>query len=82
MPHACSDSVSSRPSLLALRSTRLHGYGERFLAVQHDPLLEDFWKRVQDHPVHHTAALFDVTVALTTQLTAKHHHAGSRPPQG
>ena len=59
-----------RPSLLALRSTRLHGYGERFLAAQHDPLLEDFWKRVQDqpvHPVHHTAALFDVTVALTTQ---------------
>ena len=59
-----------RPSLRALRSTRFHGYGERFLTAQHDPLLEDFWKRVQDHPVHpmhHTAALFDVAVALTTQ---------------
>jgi hypothetical protein len=59
-----------RPSLLALRSTRFHGYGQRFLTAQHDPLLKDFWKRVQDHPVHpmhHTAALFDVTVALTTQ---------------
>ncbi len=59
-----------RPSLPALRSTRFHGYGERFLTAQHDPLLDDFWKRVQNHPVHpmhHTAALFDVTVALTTQ---------------
>ena len=59
-----------RPSLRALRSTRFHGYGERFLTAQRDPLLEDFWKRVQDHPVHpmhHTAALFDVAVTLTTQ---------------
>ena len=59
-----------RPSLRALRSTRFHGYGERFLTAERDLLLEDFWKRVQGHPVHpmhHTAALFDVAVALTTQ---------------
>ena len=59
-----------RPSLRALRSTRFHGYGKRFLTAQCDPMLEDFWKRVQDHrvhPMHHTAALFDVTVTLTTQ---------------
>jgi hypothetical protein len=59
-----------RPSLRALRSTRFHGYGERFLTAQRDPLLEDFWTRVQDqpvHPMHHTAALFDVAVTLTTQ---------------
>lgn len=59
-----------RPSLLALRSTRFAGYGRRFLEAQRDPLLEEFWKRVQDHsvhPMHHTAALFDVAVALTTQ---------------
>jgi len=59
-----------RPSLRALRSTRFHGYGERFLTAERDPLLEDFWKRVQGHPVHpmhHTAALFDVAVTLTTQ---------------
>ncbi|MEU8251063.1 site-specific integrase [Nonomuraea sp. NPDC048916] len=59
-----------RPSLLALRSTRFAGYGGRFLEAQRDPLLEEFWKRVKDHPVHpmhHTAALFDVAVALTTQ---------------
>jgi len=59
-----------RPSLLALRSTRFAGYGGRFLEAQRDPLLEDFWKRVQDHPVHpmhHTAALFDVAVALAGQ---------------
>lgn len=59
-----------RPSLLALRSTRFAGYGGRFLEAQRDPLLEEFRKRLQDHPVHpmhHTAALFDVTVALTTQ---------------
>jgi hypothetical protein len=65
-----------RPSLLALRSTRLHGYGERFLTAQHDPLLEKFWKRVQDHPVHpmhHTAALFDVAVALPRAQPAGRH---------
>jgi hypothetical protein len=59
-----------RPSLRALRSTRFHGYGQRFLTAQRDPLLEDFWNRVQSHPVHtmhHTAALFDVAVTLTTQ---------------
>lgn len=56
-----------RPSLLALRSTRFAGYGGRFLEAQRDPLLEEFWKRVQNHPMHHTAALFDVAVALTTQ---------------
>ena len=59
-----------RPSLLALRSTRFAGYGGRFLEAQRDPLLEEFWKRVRDqpvHPMHHTAALFDVAVALTTQ---------------
>ncbi|SFO73794.1 hypothetical protein SAMN04489713_10958 [Actinomadura madurae] len=59
-----------RPSLLALRSTRFAGFGGRFLEAQSDSLLEEFWKRVQDqpvHPMHHTAALFDVAVALTTQ---------------
>ena len=59
-----------RPSLQALRSTRFLRYGERFLTAQRDPLLEEFWKRVQDtavHPVHHGAALFDTTAALTTQ---------------
>jgi hypothetical protein len=59
-----------RPSLLAPRSTQFAGYGGLFLQAQRDPLLEEFWKRVQDHPVHpmhHTAALFDVAVALTTQ---------------
>lgn len=59
-----------QPSLRALRSTRFLGYGERFLTAQHDPLLEEFWRRVQDMPVHptyHVGALFDVTVALTTQ---------------
>jgi len=59
-----------RPSLQALRSTRFLRYGERFLTAQRDPLLEEFWKCVQDtavHPVHHGAALFDTTAALTTQ---------------
>lgn len=59
-----------RPSLPALRSTRFAGYGARFLQAQRDPLLDEFWKRVRDHsihPMHHTAALFDVAVALTTQ---------------
>ncbi|MEU5849374.1 hypothetical protein [Saccharopolyspora shandongensis] len=59
-----------RPSLQALRSTRFLRYGERFLAAQRDSLLEEFWKRVQDtavHPLHHGAALFDTTAALTTQ---------------
>jgi site-specific recombinase XerC len=59
-----------RPSLLALRSTRFAGYGPRFLEAQHDPLLEEFAKRVRDqpvHPLHRTAALFDVATALTTQ---------------
>jgi len=59
-----------RPSLLALRSTRFAGYGGRFLEAQRDPLLGEFRKRVQNqpvHPMHHTAALFDVAVALTTQ---------------
>lgn len=62
-----------RPSLQALRSTRFLRYGERFLTAQRDPLLEEFWKRVQDtavHPVHHGAALFDTTAALTTQGVA------------
>ena len=62
-----------RPSLLALRSTRFAGYGGRFLEAQRDPLLEEFRKRVRDqpvHPMHHTAALFDVAVALTTQSIA------------
>lgn len=59
-----------RPSLTSLRATRFAGYGKRFLEAQRDPLLEEFWKRVQDqpiHPMHQTAALFDVAVALTTQ---------------
>jgi hypothetical protein len=59
-----------RPSLQALRSTRFLRYGERFLTAQRDPLLEEFWKRVQDtvvHPLHHGSALFDTTAALTTQ---------------
>jgi hypothetical protein len=59
-----------RPSLQALRSTRFLRYGERFLTAQCDPLLEEFWKRVQDttvHPLHHGSALFDTTAALTTQ---------------
>lgn len=59
-----------RPSLQALRSTRFLRYGERFLTAQRDPLLEEFWRCVQDtavHPLHQGAALFDVTAALTTQ---------------
>jgi hypothetical protein len=59
-----------QPSLQALRSTRFLRYGERFLTAQHDTLLEEFWKRVQDtpvHPLHHGSALFDTTAALTTQ---------------
>jgi integrase len=59
-----------RPSLQTLRSTRFLRYGERFLTAQRDPLLEEFWKRVQDtavHPLHHGSALFDTTAALTTQ---------------
>lgn len=59
-----------RPSLLALRSTRFAGYGPRFMEAQRDPLLEEFAKRVRDqpvHPLHRTAALFDVAAALTTQ---------------
>jgi hypothetical protein len=59
-----------RPSLLALRSTRFAGYGGRFLEAQRDPMLKEFLKRVRDqpvHPMHRTAALFDVAAALTTQ---------------
>jgi len=59
-----------RPALQAFRSTRFLGYGQRFLAAQRDPLLDEFWRRVQDapvHPTHHTAGLFDVAAALTTQ---------------
>jgi site-specific recombinase XerD len=59
-----------QPSLQALRSTRFLGYGERFLAAQHDPRFDEFYKCVQEtasHPLHHVAALFDVAAALTTQ---------------
>ena len=44
-----------RPSLQALRSTRFLRYGERFLTAQRDPLLDEFWKRVQDTAVHPAA---------------------------
>ncbi|MEU0503796.1 hypothetical protein [Nocardia sp. NPDC005998] len=56
-----------RPSLQAFRSTRFLRYGDRFLTAQHDPLLEKFWKCVQDnavHPLHHGSALFDTAAAL------------------
>jgi hypothetical protein len=59
-----------RPLLQALRSTRFLRYGERFLTAQRDPLLEEFWRRVQDipvHPLHHGVALFDTAAASTTQ---------------
>ncbi|HEX2805266.1 MAG TPA: site-specific integrase [Kineosporiaceae bacterium] len=59
-----------QPSLEAFRSNTFLNYGQRFLAAQEDPLLEKFWAEVQDmpvNPIHHGGALFDVTVALTTQ---------------
>ena len=59
-----------QPSLEAFRSNTFLYYGQRFLAAQNDPLLEKFWAEVQAmpvNPIHHGAALFDVTVALTTQ---------------
>ncbi|MFF2065023.1 hypothetical protein ACFVWZ_24985 [Streptomyces sp. NPDC058200] len=54
----------------AFRSNIFLYYGQRFLTAQNDPLLERFWAEVQAtsvNPVHHRPALFDVTVALTTQ---------------
>jgi len=59
-----------RPSLRAFRSTRFLGYGQRFLTAQHDPALDEFWRRVQEsrvHPLHHVTGLFDVAAALTTE---------------
>src|SRR5664280_2975955 len=59
-----------QPSLETFRSNTFLNYGQRFLAAQEDPLLEKFWAEVQDmpvNPIHHGGALFDVTVALTTQ---------------
>jgi len=59
-----------QPSLAAFRSNIFLYYGKRFLAAQNDQLLEKFWAEVQDtpvNPIHHGTALFDVTVALTTQ---------------
>lgn len=62
-----------QPSLEAFRSNTFLYYGQRFLTAQNDPLLDKFWAEVQDkpvNPVHHGVALFDVTVALTTQAIA------------
>ncbi|AQW48377.1 putative DNA integrase/recombinase [Streptomyces hygroscopicus] len=59
-----------QPSLEAFRSNTFLCYGQRFLTAQNDPLLDKFWVDVHDKPVnsvHHGVALFDVTVALTTQ---------------
>lgn len=59
-----------QPSLESFRSNTFLYYGQRFLIAQNDPLLERFWAEVQAtpvNPIHHGTALFDVTVALTTQ---------------
>jgi hypothetical protein len=57
-----------RPSLAAARAAPLQGYVSHFRRISGDPLLEEFFSRLQDHPVavdRRQQAMTDVCRALT-----------------
>lgn len=57
-----------RPSLAALHASHLAGYAESFRQVQDDPLLDEFFRRVDDSKEGHIAKLaakFDAAAAMT-----------------